>query len=106
MKKAVVLILALFIALALVGCNVAPNVPGVTPYTTARVSPYPTTRVPNTNPRVSPYTTAPGNVPGYDTDNTYRYGYNGYDYNTTATYPVTSPNYKNATDKNVLRGGQ
>lgn len=34
MKKAVVLLIALLIAFAVVGCNVAPNVPRVTPYAT------------------------------------------------------------------------
>jgi PBP1b-binding outer membrane lipoprotein LpoB len=44
MKKAAILILALLIAFVLVGCNVAPNVPGVTPYpNNTRVSPYPNT---------------------------------------------------------------
>jgi hypothetical protein len=32
MKKVFVLLFALLMALALVGCNVAPNTPGVTPY--------------------------------------------------------------------------
>jgi hypothetical protein len=94
MKKAAILILALLVAFALVGCNVAPNIPSVTPYTTARVTPYTTARVsPYTTygvtsspiTRVSPYATAPGNIPGYDTSKTYGSGYNGYDYYTAGT---------------------
>lgn len=34
MKKIIVLLMALCIAFALVGCNIAPNVPRVTPYVT------------------------------------------------------------------------
>ncbi len=76
MKKAAILILALLLAFIFVGCNVAPNIPSVTPYPTTTVTPY-------TTARVSPYTT----TPGYDTTDKYRYGYNGYDYNTTAQIP-------------------
>ena len=91
MKKAAILILALFIAFALVGCNVAPNIPSVTPYPTTRVSSNPATRV-------SPNATAPG----YDTKSTNRYGDNGY---TTSTNPVNNnPNLGNATDKSLEPG--
>jgi hypothetical protein len=95
MKKAAILILALLIAFVLVGCNVAPNVPGVTPYTNTRVSPYP-----NTNTRVSPYVTAPGNLPGYGTGNTY-----GYDYNTVNRGAVNN-NLRNGTYNRMAPGAR
>lgn len=39
MKKVIALLIALVIAFALVGCNVSPNVPRVTPYRTNDVIP-------------------------------------------------------------------
>lgn len=59
MKKIFVLLLALCIAFALVGCNVAPTVPRVTPYVTTNTgntaNPYGYKK--NTTPYPTPYTT-------------------------------------------------
>ena len=86
MKKAAILLLALLIAFALVGCNVAPNVPGVT--TTPK-----TTVSPKTTVTPTPYTT----------NDTYRYGYNGYDYYTASPNALSeNPNLNSATDKSVV----
>ena len=99
MKKAAILLLVLLIAFTLVGCNVAPNVPGVTTTPKITASPYPTTTM-------SPYVTTPGSVPGYDTNDTYRYGYNGYDYYTASPNALNdNPTLDSATDKALLPGG-
>ncbi len=83
-KAAAVLILTLLIAFALVGCNVASNIPETTSYTTTTVTPYTTT--------VTPYAT---------TDNIYGNEYNGA--NTTNSNPVTTnPNARNTTGTNVV----
>lgn len=88
MKKIVVLLLALCIAFALAGCNVAPNTPIVTPYVTNGTGTY------NTN---NPY------------------GYKAYDTNKNGTYttpygtvkPTNSPLVRsgvNPADKYVVPG--
>lgn len=90
MKKALVLIIALLFALVFVGCNAAPNIPGVKPYVTNGV----------TNP-TNPANTTNG-FTGYRDGapvTSYGNGYNGYDYNTPGTTNNQNLN-KNLNTKN------